>query len=266
MGFLEAIILGIVQGLTEFLPISSSGHLLVTRAIFGNSLENTLSYDAILQFASVLAIIIYFFSDLIKILKSFISLATFKKIDDDDRVLLLSIIWGTIPAIIAGFLLEDLMDSVFRNVKVVAGALIFGSLLMYVAQTFYRDSFKENKLTVKKGLLIGFFQVLALIPGVSRSGATISGGFFMGLERVYATRFSFLLSVPILFGSGLKKLFEIRNIFDGAIPIDLIAGFFCSFVVSIISIHFLLKFLKNHNLNLFIFYRLVLAIVILLFL
>jgi undecaprenyl-diphosphatase len=261
MNILKAIILGATQGFTEFLPISSSGHLLLVRDLLGLSLKNTLTFDAVLQMASVFAVVIYFFQDLKKIFFSFIKMLRVKPVENDDKKMVLAILWGTIPAVVFGLLLESKMDSVFRDVRLVAAALIFGSLLMYFAQIYSTNKEEGDNVTAKKGLILGFFQSLALLPGVSRSGATISGGLFLGLSRQSATRFSFLLSVPILLGSGLKKVSEI-NI--KAFPLDLVVGFVVSFIVSLLSIHFLLKFIKNHNLNIFIIYRLILAFSILL--
>lgn len=246
MSYLESILLGLVQGLTEFIPISSSGHLILTREFLGLQAADALAVDAIFQLATILAVGVYFFRDLISMHK--------------DRVLLKAVMFGTIPAIILGLLLEEKMETVFRSAHLVAWMLLAGSALMYIAERLAKE---DSLLTTRKGLFIGLFQALALIPGVSRSGATISGGLINGLSRASAARFSFILSFPIIFGSGLKKFFEL----DGLVGIgaSVWTGSFVAFVVGLGAIHFLIQYLKNHKLTPFIWYRVVLALVILLF-
>lgn len=272
MDYIHAIILGLVQGLTEFLPISSSGHLIIARKIFNLPLEGSLSFDAVLQCATALAVLLYFAKDLWGIAYSAFRYVCGKAIEEREKTYIWAIILGTIPAIIFGLLLESKMDSVFRNIQLVALALLAGSALMYGAQKYAekispRVTLGENGgLTVKKGIMIGFFQSLALIPGISRSGATISGGLLMGLSREEATRFSFLLSVPILVGSGLKKLLEVDFTASGGVLGSLFIGSAASFVVGLLSIHYLIKYLKTHNLSVFIWYRVILAVALFVFL
>jgi len=211
MDYIHAIILGLVQGLTEFLPISSSGHLIIARKIFNLPLEGSLSFDAVLQCATALAVLLYFAKDLWGIACSAFRYVRGKAIEEREKTYIWAIILGTIPAVIFGLLLESTMDSVFRNTSLVAGTLLAGSVLMGYAQEKSKVDSRQSgggtqSLTLRKGIVVGFFQSLALIPGISRSGSTISGGLLMGLSREEATRFSFLLSVPILVGSGLKKL------------------------------------------------------------
>ncbi len=264
MTYFTAIILGVVEGATEFIPVSSSGHLIVVRAILGANDTLGLSFDAVLQLATTLALVIYFWKDLWTVFMTFLSLVTGGNVSNKDKTLLYVIVIGTIPAVIFGLILEKKMDTIFRNVSLVAVSLILGSLLIWLAQKFA----KQNKeLTLGRGVLVGFFQCIALVPGVSRSGATISGGLFSGLTRDDAVRFSFLLSVPILVGSGLKKLFEIRSVvLDSGQGSVLLVGSVTAFLVGLVSINFLIKYLKNHNLNVFVWYRVVLAIFLLLFL
>ncbi len=272
MGYIDAIILGAVQGLTEFLPVSSSGHLLLVRDLLQLPLVGTLTFDAVLQCATVLAVVVYFARDLWGIVLSALRYVTRKPVSEKEKTYLWAIILGTIPAIILGLLLESEMDSVFRNVHLVALALIAGSALMYSAQKYAEKTSprsvlgESSGLTIKKGLVVGFFQSLALVPGISRSGATISGGLLAGLSREEATRFSFLLSVPILVGSGLKKLLEVDFTASGGILGPLFAGSLVSFVVGFLAIHYFIKYLKTHTLSVFIWYRVLLALVIFLFL
>lgn len=274
MTYTHAIILGIVQGLTEFLPVSSSGHLLLVRDLLHLPLVGTLTFDAVLQCATVLAVLVYFARDLWGIVVSALRYVTRKPISETEKTYLWAIILGTIPAIVFGLLLESKMDSVFRNVHLVALALLAGSALMYFAQVFAEkkvsrtvlDTGEQSKFSVKKGIMIGFFQSLALVPGVSRSGATISGGLLVGLSREEATRFSFLLSVPILVGSGLKKLLEVDFGASGGTLGPLFIGSSFSFIIGLLAIHYFIKYLKTHTLSVFIWYRVILALAIFMFL
>jgi undecaprenyl-diphosphatase len=259
---ISTIILGIVEGATEFVPISSSGHLIIARDILGWNGPGSLSFDAILQFATAFALLVYFWRDIWRLIKSFFAMIFRKPVDHKDVVMIFAIILGTIPAVIGGLLLEKQMETVFRSAELVAWVLIVGSIIMYFAEKF---ATKDKMLSIGKGFWIGLFQCLALVPGFSRSGATISGGLYFGLNREDAARFSFLLSIPIIFGSGAKKLLEISHTgLGGAFGLELLAGSLTAFVVGILAIGFLMKYLKNHTLNLFVWYRIILAVVVLL--
>jgi undecaprenyl-diphosphatase len=260
-------VLGLVQGLTEFLPVSSTGHLILAREVFGFDAGHGLAIDAVLQLATALAVVVYFFKDILKLnLKQVSVLAV-----------------GTVPAVIIGLVAEDSMETVFRSAELVAYALLLGSAVMLVAEVFarralhrVRDSVATESLNPRpvglrspsampalalwKGFVVGLFQCLALIPGMSRSGMTISGGLFMGLTREAAARFGFLLSVPIILGSGLKKLLELG--FDGtlvAVGPALLVGSVVAFLSGILAIHALLLFVRTQPLYLFIAYRVLLA-------
>lgn len=265
MTHFTAIVLGIVEGATEFIPVSSSGHLIIARQILGVSEVGSLSFDAILQMATTVALVVYFWKDIWNLLLTFIDIITRKNTADKDSVLFYSVFFGTIPAVVIGLILEKWMDTIFRNVVLVAVTLILGSLLFWIAQRVAQKYKGKNKeLSLGKGILVGFFQCLALVPGVSRSGATISGGLISGLKQEEAVRFSFILSIPILLGSGLKKLFEVRHeILNSELASPLLVGSIVAFVVGFLSIRFLIKYLKNHNLDLFIWYRVGLALLIL---
>lgn len=241
-------ILGLVQGLTEFLPVSSTGHLILVREVFGITADHGLAIDAVLQLATALAVVVYFFKDILKL----------------DRQTLLALAAGTVPAVIAGLFLESTMDTVFRSATLVAYALLAGSLVMLAAEVFSKRIEQKKEAGWGTGLVIGLFQCLALVPGMSRSGMTISGGLFMGLTRESAARFGFLLSVPIILGSGLKKLLELG--FDGtlaAVGPDLLAGSAVAFASGLLAIHLLLLFVRTQPLYAFIAYRIVLAALIL---
>jgi len=265
MDILNSITLGVIQGITEFLPISSSGHLIVARDWLGIQVSYGLSYDAILQLATTLAVLFYFNKDIKSYFVTFLNIVLRRHVELVDRKTFLAIIIGTIPSVIIGFLLEDTMSTIFRNSQLVAVTLIIGSLIMFFSESFAKK--QEKSITIKKGFFIGLFQTLALIPGMSRSGMTISGGLFNGLSREYATRFSFLLSLPILTGSGLKKLFDLSSEqILNTVGLDLIISFTVSFFVGLFVINFLLKFLRNNSMKVFIVYRIILAVVILIFL
>jgi undecaprenyl-diphosphatase len=261
MSYGEALLLGLVQGLTEFIPVSSSGHLVIFHEWLGPSVQD-LAFDAVLQLATALAVFIYFRRDVIRLAKVFIRLVFGNEMNLPDRNLLGALLLGSIPAIFFGFLLEDAMATTFRSVSLVALALLAGSILMFIADRLQRP---KQEVTVRSGFVIGLFQALALIPGFSRSGATIAGGLFHGFSREDATRFSFLLSLPLITGSGIKKLLELSTTGNLLSP-ALVVAFITSFVSGFFAIHYLLRYLRNHSLSLFIWYRVILAVVILLFL
>lgn len=253
MSFLEAILLGLVQGATEFIPVSSSGHLILFREWLmpvSSVGASDLAVDAVLQLATSFSILVYFAKDIKKLLT--------------DKVFIKAAILGTIPAVILGLLLEDYMETIFRSSTLVACTLLAGAALMYFAEKF---SLGGKELSPKRGFMIGLFQAFALIPGMSRSGSTISGGLLLGLSREQAVRFSFLLALPILLGSGFKKLLDIYTADNVAgVGVELWVGVLVAFVSGLLAIHFLVSYLKNNKLTLFIWYRVALAIVILLFL
>ena len=272
MTHFAAIILGLVEGLTEFIPISSSGHLLIAHQLLGQTLAGTLTFDAIIQLATACALLVYFWREIWRLLQTVWLFVCRRPIEQKEKTLLYAIVLGTIPAIVFGLLLQKSMDTIFRNIHLVALALLFGSALMWYAQKISprRDlgeiggQVEQKILSVKRGVIIGFYQCLALLPGVSRSGATISGGLLTGLSQEEATRFSFLLSIPVLFGAGLLKLFEVRHeLFSAAFLSPLLLGSLVAFLSGLFSIRFLMKYLKTHNLNVFIWYRVALAILIL---
>jgi undecaprenyl-diphosphatase len=247
MSIIEAIILGLVQGLTEFIPVSSSGHLILAREVFGIGSAEALGVDAVLQFATILAVIVYFSKDIVSLIKN--------------KTYLVAVIVGTVPAVVVGVLLESRMETIFRSSYLVAWMLILGAIIMYLAEKYAKE---DQVLTSKKGFIIGLFQSLALVPGISRSGATLSGGLFTGLNRVEATRFSFLLAIPIILGSGLKKLFELES--GGTLSVfgwPLFLGSIIAFSSGMFAIHFLINYLKDHKLTIFIWYRVLLALLIL---
>ena len=265
MNLFADITFGALQGLTEFLPISSSGHLVIFHELFGLTGADDLTFDAILQLGTMLALLVTFRQDLWRLTQNGFHWLKGKRTTEIQRDfnLICAIIIGTIPAIGLGLFLQKWMETIFRHSWLVAIVLLLGSGLMFLAEKTYKP--RATPLNLKSGLSIGLFQCLALIPGMSRSGSTISGGLLQGLSREQATRFSFLLSIPIITGSGLLKLTHvIQQPSHTYSPSDLILSFTVSFIVGSFAINWLLRFLKTHRLFPFIWYRLGLATLVLL--
>lgn len=261
MDIFPLIALGVIQGLTEFLPVSSTGHLILFREVFALSTEHGLAIDAVLHLATALAVLVYFRNDILRLAQALVRWTRGKNIERDDRILILALIIGTIPAVIAGLTFEGALSGAFRTPALVAYALIAGSVLFFVAERLAKQT---GTLTVSKGFFIGLYQMVALIPGVSRSGATISGGLLLGLTREQSARFAFLLSFPVILGAGMIKFLELGSI--GVLETSggaLLAGAGAAFVSGLVAIYGLLRFLKNNTLDIFIVYRLVLAGIIL---
>jgi undecaprenyl-diphosphatase len=260
MTIFEAIILGLVQGVTEFLPISSSGHLILMRDLLNIESSGALAFDAVLQLATVLAVILYFRNDLWLLAQTALRKLGRLPVNQKDITLLYAILIGTIPAVVVGLFLESTMETLFRSPLLVSGVLVAGSLLFIYAEWVYYKSVPQNIMTVKKGLQIGLFQTLALIPGMSRSGASISGGMLLGLSRGEAARFSFLLAIPVLLGAGAKKLIDLIQVGGDVSWGALAIGSVVAFCTGLFAIHFLLSFVRRHSLWPFIWYRLLLAL------
>lgn len=256
MTIIEAIIFGIAQGLSEFIPISSSGHLVLLHNVLGS--EGSLAFDVALHGATLLALICFFYKDIAKLIKAF-----FVQSDQTKLARLLAV--ASIPAVIAGTLLEDMAESSFRSVMLVAINLIVIALFMLWAEKLY--SIQKNRTTIKKiktnqALWVGVAQALAVVPGVSRSGSTITTGLFVGLDRVSATRFSFLLGIPIISGALLKVGLDGGLEQVSSEPVLFIAGGLAAFISGLFAIGFMLKFLVNHTLALFAYYRIALGLLI----
>jgi undecaprenyl-diphosphatase len=264
---LKAILLGVVQGLTEFLPVSSTAHLRIIPSFFGWG-DIGASYTAVIQVGTMIAIILYFRSDLMNMTKAILISLKTRDFKSKDSKLFILISLGTIPIVICGFLLKDLIRHEFRNMYVVASSLIFFSIVLFIADRFTKKTVNMEKLGFADGLIIGFFQALALIPGASRSGSTISGAFFRNMTREDAARFSFLLSIPAVLLSGVYELFSQRSELlsaDSAI-LSLVVATIVSGVVGYWSIWFLLSYIKKHSMMLFVIYRIAFGILIIILL
>lgn len=264
---LKAILLGVVQGLTEFLPVSSTAHLRIIPSFFGWG-DIGASYTAVIQVGTMIAIILYFRSDLMNMTRAMLLSLKTKDFNSKDTRLLIMIIIGTIPIVISGFLLKDIIRHQFRNMYIVAASLIFFSIILMIADRFTKKKVDLSSITYKDGIIVGIFQAMALIPGASRSGSTISGAFFRNMTREDAARFSFLLSIPAVLLSGVYELFSQRATLlsgDSAI-LSLVIATVVSGVVGYWSIWFLLSYIKKHSMMLFVVYRVIIGILIIILL
>ena len=268
MIYLLAIILGLIQALTEFLPISSSGHLILARGVLDFGFVDGLTFDVGLHVGTLLAVLIYFRSDIAGLIRGFLS--TFRGLDfrgNADQRLAWYIIAASFPAAVAGFLLEDQIEYYVRNPMVIVFTLVIGGLLFLLAERTTKQKNEMRSLSFGGAFFVGIAQAVALIPGVSRSGITIIAGMTQGLKRAEAARYSFLLGSPALAGAGLKKGLDMSGQqFTTAEYLVLLAGIVSSAVAGWFVIRFLLRFLQNHRLDVFAYYRFVLAAVVLVWL
>lgn len=260
MNWLEAIILGIVQGLTEFIPVSSSGHLVLADTLFGIG-DGSLAFDVALHAGTLLALFVVFRRDLIKL-----GSAVVRKKAESKLVYLIAL--ATIPAVVSGYLLQDLVEDTFRSSVLVAINLIVVAVLMLIAEkqfTKQKHPTQLNDINKTQALAVGFAQAAAVIPGISRSGSTITTGLFMGLDRVAATRFSFLLGIPIILGALLKTTIGGEGVSRVTSEPDIfLIGIVAAFVSGMFAITFMLRYLAGHSLKIFAYYRIGLGLVVLL--
>ena len=263
MSWLQVVVLSIVQGLTEFLPISSSGHLaIVSRVFFAG--DAGASFTAVSQLGTEAAVLVYFFRDIVRILKAwFNGLFVRAHRDDPDYRLGWYVIIGSIPIGVLGALFKDVIRSDVRNLWVIATAMLVFSGVIAAAEYFGKQNRHVDQLRASDGLLIGLAQCLALVPGVSRSGSTISAGLFLGLDRPLAARFGFLLAIPAVFASGLFSLPDaFHPVSEGmsATGLQLAVSVVITFVIGYAAISWLLRFLANHAMYWFVGYRVVVAL------
>src|SRR5689334_1913893 len=259
MSILESVVLGLIQGVTEFLPISSSGHLIIARRILHLPLEGSLILDIILNTATLISVLYVFRRYLWSIIHDFMT----EGLSTRNINLLLALIIGTIPAALLGFFLGDKIENTFRSVTAVAIALIIGSGIMYFAN---REKARGG-VTPLKGFIVGIFQSLALIPGISRSGSSISGGVISGLSREEAFRFSFLLYIPVSFGAALKAYLDMHKLHSLVIiNFPLVLSFLIALFTGVVCLRYLMNYFIRNSFTPFIIYRLALAAAILIFL
>lgn len=268
MTWAQSIVLGAVQGLTEFLPISSSAHLRIVSELWFHD-DAGASFTAVTQLGTELAVLVFFAKDIVRIVRAWFA----GLFDDTKRGLDYRVGWyvilATIPIVILGFVFTDQIRTVGRNLYLIAIMLILFSFVFVAAERFATQRRGLEQLTLRDAIIMGFAQCLALIPGVSRSGATASAGLFLGLNREAAFRFSFLIAIPAVVGSGvysLKDAFEPTNVGLQASGGQIVLATIIAFVVGYAAIAWLLRFVSDHSMNWFAAYRIILGTVVLILL
>jgi len=264
----QALIMGIVQGLTEFLPVSSSGHLIVVPYLLGwdDAFITSLAFSVMLHIGTLVALLIYFRDDWLRLIPAGLAAIRDRSFrDDPDRKLAWLLVAATIPAALVGALFSDIFETQVRQVGLVALTLVVGGVILWIADHVGARTKGMQDVSFPVAVGIGAAQAIALIPGISRSGISISAGRLAGLEREAAARFAFLMATPI---TGGAILFEARKLMTGeaGVTVDagpLIAGLLASFVSGIIAIRVMLGYLRTRSLDVFVIYRFVLAAVVL---
>ncbi|NLI93697.1 MAG: undecaprenyl-diphosphatase UppP [Peptococcaceae bacterium] len=252
MSIWQAIMMGLIQGLGEFLPISSSGHLVLAPWIFDWEVPG-LTFDIALHMGTLLAVLLYFWKDWVNLLK-----AAFSRRDNENRNIFWYLVFGSIPAAIVGFLFDDFIENALRSPLIVGVMLILFGILLYLSDKT-RQIRKLDNMNLRDALLIGAAQAIALIPGVSRSGVTITAARYFSYTREEAARFSFLLSTPVIFGAGVLKMVDLS---PAEINLPFIVGVLVSAIVGLLSISFLLRFVKRCSFKVFVGYRIILGLLI----
>ncbi|MBP6943239.1 MAG: undecaprenyl-diphosphatase UppP [Candidatus Buchananbacteria bacterium] len=258
--YLLAAAAGLIQGLTEFLPISSSGHLLIFHELFNFNVSDDVLFDVVLHLGTSVAIITVFYRELLAIVRGFFSsLVKWNVREDSNQRMAWLLLLATIPAALIGVLFESAIENHLRSLWVVATTLIVFALVLWAAEKYSTKNRTIKQLNWWQAVGLGCAQALALIPGVSRSGMTISTGLFMGLKRAEAAQFSFLLSLPIILGAAAKKSLDINTSTGTDIGV-MITGFLVSAITGYLVIRFLLQYLARHGFGIFIWYRLIVGI------
>jgi undecaprenyl-diphosphatase len=262
MNLLHAALLGIVQGLTEFLPVSSSAHLILVRAFFGIDADQFgMIFDVALHLGTLAAVVVYFWTDLIDMLRALPHL--FSPSSDPKARLMWLIVIATIPAVIVGGLFADYIEEHLRTPMSTVLQLALGAIVFLVAERISKQNRTERDLTAVDALVIGCAQATALAPGISRSGATITAGLLLGVKRLDAARFAFLISIPAILGAAAKEGIKLRHIgMTAAMGQSFLVGIVVSGIVGYLTVAFLVRYLATHRLDLFAYYRLALALVV----
>jgi undecaprenyl-diphosphatase uppP len=263
----HAIILGVIEGITEFLPISSTGHLTIAEKMLGYSISDSsiTAFTAIIQSGAVLATVVYFWKDISRVLMAWIRGVFVNKYrKNSDYKYGWAIIIGSIPIAIVGILFKDEIETVLRSLWFVAIALILWSLVMWWADKKAKQNLHEEDITWRDTLAVGIAQCLALIPGVSRSGATMSAGLLRNFDRVAVTKLSFFLSIPALSAAGILQIISKHSAIGASVGwTATIIATLISFVVAYISVAWLLKFVAKHDYSVFIWYRVIVGVLLL---
>ena len=264
LGLLDAVVLGVVEGLTEFLPVSSTGHLTIASGLLGLEVDDpsVTAFTAVIQVGAIAAVLIFFAGDIARFLHAFLTgLRSAEGRRTDDWRFTLAVGFGSLPIGVVGVLFEDVIKGpVLRSLAAVAVGLIAWSAVMVLAERLATQARGEADVTIRDGVLIGLAQCIALVPGVSRSGATISAGLLLGLDRVSATRMAFFLGIPALTAAGITQL---PSALDGVEPWPVVVGTAVSFVVGYASIAWLLRLVATHSIVAFVPYRVALGVVVL---
>ena len=261
MDFIQAVLLGLIQGLTEFLPVSSSAHLRIASELMGIG-DAGAAFTAITQIGTELAVIVFFWRDIIRIIGRWFRSLTGAVPRDPDALMGWWIILGSIPIIVLGLLFQDQIESTFRSLWIVASTLIVFGLLLGLADWVGKRALTLDRLNWKHGLIYGLAQALALIPGVSRSGGTITAGLLMGYTREAAARYSFLLAIPAVLGSGFYQLYKaLKEPSVTPMGMTLVATVI-AFVVALVVIGVFMRYISRHSFLPFVVYRVLLGVVI----
>ncbi len=264
---LQAVVMGLVQGFTEFLPISSTAHLIIVPYLLGwdDPFLTSLAFGVMLHLGTLVALLVYFWRDWLALVPAwFASLRDRSLGDDPNRKLAWLLLAATVPAAIAGFLLERLVSNEFREIGIVALSLALGAGLLWLVDRVTPKRLQIGQLSIPKAFGIGILQSIALLPGVSRSGASIAGGLIAGLTREEAARFSFLMAAPIIAGAGAYETLQLIRGGNDVRPElgPLVFGMLAAFVSGLLAIEFMLRYLRTHSFDLFVVYRLAAAAVV----
>ena len=257
----RATLLALIQGLTEFLPISSSAHLILPSELFGWQ-DQGLNFDMALHFGSLLAVLVYFRRDLLKVAAAMLQQIVVRGASTADSRLGWYIILATIPVTIAGLLLEDLVETRLRSVHVIIATTLFYGMLLGIADWQARQNREMHDISWRTALMIGLAQMLAIIPGTSRSGVTMTAALFCGLKRDVAARFSFLMAIPTIFGAGLLEGYKVYRSGDWSLAYDAVVGGGLAFVFGLAAIAFMMAWLRRASFTPFVVYRLCLGAIL----
>jgi len=255
MGIIQSIILGLVQGLTEFLPVSSSGHLVIFQKLMGLK-EAPIFFDTLIHLGTLTAVVFFLRREIVAILRTLA--------DKGTQRLIFNLVLATIPAVAAGLLLRDIIGEVFNSLTIVGFGLLFTSLILFLTK-FAKKKKEIGQLSWVDSLFVGIFQAFSILPGVSRSGSTVSAGLYRGLESESAFRFSFLMAIPVILGAGILQIGDIQSNFSSASLISNLIGFVVSVVAGFLALGILEKIMLRGKVHYFSIYCLILGVLVIIF-
>ncbi len=263
MSTLQALVMGLLQGVTEFLPVSSSGHLVIVPWLLGWPTAS-LTFDTMVHWGTLVAVFVYFWQDVVFYVRAAVTSLARRSLDVPGARVAWAIAAGTVPGALAGALLEEQFEALFQSPRAAAAFLLVTALVLAVSERLGKRQRKLASVTLLDGVLIGVGQALAITPGLSRSGTTIATGLARGLERDAAARFSFLLGIPLIFGAGLFKLKDVWDVTATHEPLSILAlGFVAAAVSGYLAIHSLLRYVRRHSLYVFAVYCAVFGLAVL---